>query len=244
MADQAGAGQLCSFCGEEIRGEVCTWCQTPAAGWDIPVSLDRFIPNYSELSLYAMALTVVLTLVFYGEFRELAARLMDKEGAIILVAYFAVACFALCLCIFHVFSPKRKSDFEKRVMLSFAFLTNFLAGMVAGFYGVDHATGFYAIFPVLTILNCIIFALLMKFEVIDIRSISDENTPLWQVATSTATILLVFFIFKSHLGRQWFITLPACVFYATNINRPVIVALERLGMGRRLGQGPARAGRK
>lgn len=228
--------QFCEKCRGEIRGEVCPACVKIESGPYLQLDrldLSKFTPNFSELTLYSMALTVALIFVFYQESRAFVSSMLEKEEAIIFIGYMAVGIFTLCRCVVHAFTRKRKTDLEKRLMLSFALLTNFLAGIHAGAYAWDHTTGPYAIFPALNILNCFILGLLVRLEIITFKNISDENVPLWQAVTSTITVLIVFFVFKVHLERQWYFTLSACVFYATNINRPVIVAIGNLRTLRR-----------
>lgn len=222
---------FCDKCGSEIREEVCPQCFTPEKGLDLPtirINLKKFTPNYSELSLYSMALTVALVLIFYEESGKLLSSVLEKEEALIILCYFGVGILALWLCIYHAFVRKRKSELEKKLMLSFAALTNCISGILAGGYAYEHAVGFYAIFPAFNIFNSVLLAIFMRFKIITIDNVSDENVPLWQVGISTLTILIVFIIFKAYLDRQWYFTFSACVFYATNINRPVILTIENI----------------
>lgn len=225
----------CETCGGEMRGEVCSHCIRMGSGADLKwLDFSRFIPSFSELSLYSMAVAVVLIFIFEKESWAFISDMLDEEGAIIIMGYLAVGVFTLYRCLVHAFTRKRKTDLEKKLMLTFAILTNFLTGVHAGLYVYEHTSGAYAILPVLNILNCMFMVLLYRFEIITIKSISDENVPQWQVVTSTITVLIVFFVFKLYLERQWFFTLAACVFYATNINRPVIFAIERARLIRRV----------
>jgi hypothetical protein len=239
--------QLCNKCGGEIRGEVCPQCLPDEKGGGLPAvrsSLKRFTPNYSELSLYSMALTAALVLVFYKECGEVLSSVLDKEEAFIILVYFGVGLLALFLCIYHAFVKKRKTELEKKLMLSFATLTNLVSGVLAGTHAFEHASGLYAIFPLFNLLNCFMLVLFMKFNIITVDNISDENVPLWQVAVSSVTIIAVFLLFKTYLDRQWYLTLSACIFYATNINRPVIVVLGNLSPKKGGAIGRARPGRK
>jgi hypothetical protein len=181
-----------------------------------------------------MALTVALVLIFYKESWKLLSSVLDKEEALLILGYLGVGVLALWLCIYHAFVTKRKSELEKNLMLTFAMLTNFIAGILAGTYAYERTVGVYALFPTINIANCVLLAVFRRFEIITIDNISDENVPLWQVVTSTITVLIVFIIFKAYLDRQWYFTFSACVFYATNINRPVILAMENLRQKKRI----------
>lgn len=229
--------QYCDECKAEIHGDVCPQCIEYEKGWDLPfirVKLKRFTPNFTELTLYSMALTVALVLIFYKESGKLLSSVLDQEEALFIIGYLGVGVLTLWLCIYHAFVRKRKSELEKNLMLTFAMGTNFIAGILAGTYAYEHTVGVYALFPAINIANCVLLAVFRKFEIITIDNISDENVPLWQVATSTITVLIVFIIFKAYLDRQWYFTFSACVFYATNINRPVILAIENLSRKKRI----------
>lgn len=237
MAKMSEKMQFCEKCGGEIRGEVCPQCLTTENERALPmisINLKRFIPNYSELTLYSMALTIALILFFYKESWALLSSLLDKEEGFLIIGYLGVGVLTLYLCIYHAFVKKRKLDIEKHLMLSFATMTNILSGLLAGMHALEQSAGVYAIFPAINILNSLMLALLMKFDKITIDSISDENVPLWQVAISTITLIIVFLIFKAYLNRQWYLTFSACVFYATNVNRPVILYIGNLGRRKRL----------
>ncbi len=100
------------------------------------------IPQYDEITLFAVSFTCGLLLVT-GAFSikwDMSVHFSreDDIAALIVVVFFLVG---LVLAIYHAFTDRRKTSFEKLLMLFFAVILNGFSGIVAGSYFLDHVSG-------------------------------------------------------------------------------------------------------
>jgi len=177
-----------------------------------------FMPIFDEVSLFIMGLSFFLIFLSDEELQNSVSDLMmdgDVRAFIAGVFFFA----GLALSVFHFFSLRPKSDFEKVAMLLFVVFANGSAGLVAGINGWGNSSGLISIFPAWNILMAVMLFVFWRFKVIDEDNISDENAGnLFELFVSLVAIIAIFSIGKFWLKLHWSDVYSICVVYATSIN--------------------------
>jgi hypothetical protein len=177
------------------------------------------IPNYDELSLFLMA--VVFVILYFTNSRlqvDITAFLMrlDVWRRYIYIALFMLA---MSLCLYHVFTLRKKTDIEKGIMLVFAVTVNAATGFIAGFYMLKECPGWLLVFPLWNILNSAIIILMQYIDLFDENQISDRDATIPQVILGLAAVLIIFFICNNTFKLHWAITYSICIIYTTSFDR-------------------------
>ncbi|MFH1369883.1 MAG: hypothetical protein ABII09_01135 [Planctomycetota bacterium] len=180
-----------------------------------------FIPTYDELSLFLMAVTLILLYMgnsqMRGIVRYVAAHI--REGGVFI---FSLAFLAgLGLCLYHVFTSRGKTSSEKIIMMLFAVVTNAGTGIIAGWYVIKHSgvQNWLLIFPVWNIINGVLLLLMLRFRIIDEECIADRDATAAQVIIGLTAILIIFIFCNSVFRLHWAITFSICIIYTTSFDR-------------------------
>lgn len=181
-----------------------------------------FIPRFNEMALFSMSLTCLLLVAANFNFDfEFTANQMNARNYGIIGAY-VVICSGLLLSIFHAFSDRKKSSFEKIFMLLFASIISGFGGIWAGAYLWYNTEGWFRILPVWNIISgYILLASVRDTSSIEQR-ISDENASLTEIVLSTLITVLLFSISQYGFDLHWAATFSITVAYATNLNAPLL----------------------
>ncbi len=177
-----------------------------------------FVPRFSEVALFSMSLTCILLVSTNFDFNlDFTVNAMNP-GKFGIVGAYAVFCSGLFLSIFHAFSDRKKSSFEKIFMLLFASIISGFGGIWAGAYLWYHSEGWLRALPVWNIISgYILLASVRDTNSIDQR-ISDENASLAEVGLSALVTILIFSISQYFFNLHWAATFAITVAYATNFN--------------------------
>jgi DNA-directed RNA polymerase subunit RPC12/RpoP len=192
------------------------------AGW--------FIPTYDELSLFLMAITLILLYVANALMREQIHKWMATHQDIWV---YIVATIFLCgfgLSIYHVFTTREKTDAEKWGMLIFAVLTNAISGIVAGLYVLRSATtqNWLLVFPIWNIINGALLLFMLRFKIIDEECISDRDANTSEVIIGMIAVLIIFLLCNYVFKLHWAITFSICIVYTTSFDRALQSVFPRL----------------
>jgi hypothetical protein len=187
------------------------------------------VPTYDELSLFLMAITLILLFATNASMREQIYNLMVEayDGSYHGHHYgdvYAVAAFflcGLCLSIYHIFTKREKTDFEKKIMLFFAVLTNAGTGIFSGWYVIKTSAvhDWLLVFPIWNIVNSVLLLLMVRFRIIDEQCISDRNATVALVAISLASVLIMFIFCNFVFHLYWAITYSICIVYTTSFDK-------------------------
>ena len=139
-------------------------------------------PKYNELTTYLAALTCLILLFAHEDFRQTYADILSGGGAyeeafMTFVIFGLVATVGFFLSVFHIFTERKKSYFEKTCMGIFVMGANGLAGIFAGIEMLPLRWSLLALFPVWNILMGIILLYQIGLEKFDV---TDENVSLWE----------------------------------------------------------------
>jgi hypothetical protein len=175
--------------------------------------------KYSELSTYLTALACAVIFFTHPNFRQSIAQLIQgipSQGGItdliafLILGFIVILGFVLSL--YHVFTSREKSSFEKYLMGAFTIGANATAAITAGFEEINSGSYTLIFFPLWNILiglALIIQIRLKKFEV------SDENASLLEVAVNSIALLVVFFITNYAFRLSWAIEFSVILFFSS-----------------------------
>lgn len=196
----------------------------PATGTSSPGDRLKslFLPSYDEITMFLMSVTVVLVTVCNPSLRD---RLIDftfsVSGVFFGGAYILIYVCGLVLSIYHIFSSRAKSQTEEYLMLFFAVFTNGTSAICAGFYLLRHSVIWLAVFPIWNIVSGAVLILMLWFDVIDRRCVSDREATIPQAIVGLAAIVAVFFACSLLLKFHWAITFSVCIAYSTSLDRAI-----------------------
>ena len=180
-----------------------------------------FIPCYDETSLFLIAVTFILLYITNSIMRSDVTKLASYKSDIRNVIIILLFAGGLFLSLYHVFTDRQKRYSEKCLMLFFVIIVCAASGIRAGMYMLETSVGWYVFFPIWNIVNGVLLLIMLRFNIIDEKCISDRNSRLAQVGIGLVVLGIVFlccqYLFKYH----WAVTFSICVAYATNVNREV-----------------------
>jgi hypothetical protein len=179
------------------------------------------IPTYDELSLFLMAVTLILLYVGNGQMRDQINYFLThvRDARIFVLAFMFLAGLALCL--YHVFTLREKTDFEKKVMLLFAVLTNAGTGIISAWYVIKSsaAHNWLLVFPIWNIVNSVLLLLMLRIRIINEECISDRDATMVQVVIGLASVLIIFTFCNYVFHLYWAITFSICIVYTTSFDK-------------------------
>jgi phage FluMu protein Com len=180
------------------------------------------LPSYDEVTMFLMSVTVALVTVCNPSLRD---RLMDiifsVSGVFLGGAYILIYVCGLVLSIYHIFSSRAKSQTEKYLMLFFAVFTNGTSAICAGFYVLRHSVIWLAVFPIWNIVSGAVLILMLWFDIVDRRCVSDREATILQAIVGLAAVVAVFFACSLLLKFHWAITFSICIAYSTSLDRVI-----------------------
>jgi len=201
----------------------------PGDASDIRVELYKesfrpFIPTYDELSLFLMAVTLIVLYLANSHMRNQIDTFFVKAAEInawMLFAPLVLFLATICLCIYHVFTTREKTVFEKRVMMCFAVLTNLVTGTIAAVYTLTNAVAsdWLLVFPIWNIINGVLILLMVSLGIIDEECISDRDATLVQIILGLVAVLIIFVFCNYVFKLYWAITFSICIIYTTSFDR-------------------------
>jgi hypothetical protein len=179
------------------------------------------LPNtkYSELSTYLTALACAVILFTHPDFRQSLALLVQgltANGKItdiigfLVLGLIVISGFVLSL--YHVFTTRKKTSFEKYCMGVFAIVANAAAAVTACVEEIVSGSYILIFFPLWNILMGIVLIFRIrpgKFEV------TDENASLLEVSGNSIALLAVFAITNYAFHLSWAMAFSICLFYSS-----------------------------
>jgi len=183
------------------------------AGW--------FIPTYDELSLFLMAAILILLYAVNVTMREQIYKGITafNDGRVYIMAIIFLC--GMGLSIYHIFTTREKSDFEKKVMLFFAVLANAITGIAAGVHVIKSTDthNWLLVFPLWNIINGVLLLLMLRGKIIDERCISDRDATIQEVIIGLIAVLVIFVFCNYVFNLHWAITFSICIVYTTSFDK-------------------------
>jgi hypothetical protein len=177
------------------------------------------IPNYDELSLFLMSAVFVLLYFTSVKLQDDIIAFFMRLDILRRYLYAGLFMLGISLCLYHVFTPRQKTDVEKGIMLLFAITINAATGIIAGFYMLKECPGWLLVFPAWNIINSILLIIMQYVNLFDEGQISDRDATITQVIIGLAAILIIFYISNNVFKLHWAITYSICIIYTTSFDR-------------------------
>jgi hypothetical protein len=179
-----------------------------------------FTPRYSELVLFLMSLTFLILFFTSPTMRSDAERF--NPDSLVLnnpFGYFVLAIFSLGMffSIYHAFSRKPKTTFQKWTMLYFAVFANASSGLISGVQILQDTQGVLIVFPFWNITNAILLMSLYRSGEINIGNIQNEEVSLPQILFGSLIVIALLSFCQYVLNWHWATIFSVCVIYATNL---------------------------
>jgi hypothetical protein len=181
--------------------------------------LGFLIPNYDELSLFLMAVVFIALYFTDGKMQEDITRFLMRLDIWRRVIYVGLFMLGMFLCLYHVFTLRRKTDVEKGIMLLFAITVNAATGFIAGFYMLKDCPGWLLVFPAWNIINSALLIIMQYVNLFDESHISDRDATITQVILGLIAVLVIFFLCNNTFKLHWAITYSICIIYTTSFDR-------------------------
>ena len=179
------------------------------------------LPEYDELALSLMSVTLILIVAFDQTLLFYVADTLLEERSIRLLLALVFFVAGMILSIQHVFVSRKKSGFEKIFMLFFAVFVNAFAGLAAGSHALESSTGVLTIVPIWNIANAIFLLLAYRYDFINESHITDDNAGLLEAVVSLTLVCAIFAVCHFVFGLYWAFTFSICVAYVSNLNKLV-----------------------
>jgi DNA-directed RNA polymerase subunit RPC12/RpoP len=191
------------------------------------------IPTYDELSLFLISVTMIIFYLANSRMRNQINTFFAKAadiGAWGLFVPLVLLLATIGLCIYHAFATREKTMFEKRVMMGFAVLTNFIAGTIAAVYALKGtvASNWLLVFPIWNIINGVLMLLMVSLGIIDEECISDRDANTTEVIIGLIAVLIIFALCNYAFKLHWAITFSICIIYTTSFDRALQSIFPRL----------------
>lgn len=183
-----------------------------------------FVPVYSEVAMFLISLVFILLLISDRELQSLLGQIFrffstKVSGAsspviIYLIPYMLLLVIGIFLSIFHVVSSRKKSEFEKKIMMGCMGLINGITGIYAGIHLLKISSGLLLIFPLLNV----IYGFVNLTQIYMSENIEDRNANHKEIRVGFFFTCLFFLLFRLIFHLEWSITLSICTIYAINFN--------------------------
>lgn len=190
-------------------------------------------PRYNELALFLMSISFILVFFAYDKLQITLEKFFvdhfDLRWCLLLV----ILALGILFSLYHVFTERRKEDFEKYIMLVFAVFVNAFSGIAAGIHILTRAFDalqedasviqlapaiILMLFPLWNITNGVWLLIMLRLHIIDEQNITDENATLFQVLFGSMILLLVFFFCHTIFELHWTLTFSICVGCAASVS--------------------------
>jgi hypothetical protein len=191
---------------------------------DQNILISIFIPHYDELSLFIMGY-VCLLLMFANnppsKWKVPLLKFNSLDAYLALLVFFPLL-IGMCLCLYHAFTDREKTNIEKKFMIFFAAIINGFSGLWYGTYIlVNNSSWGLSPFPIWNIISGYILISSLRASDIEVLTISDENVTFRKLILGTLIVTAIFLTCHIIFQLVWAATFSICVAWITNIEKPL-----------------------
>jgi DNA-directed RNA polymerase subunit RPC12/RpoP len=167
-------------------------------------SISFLLPRYDDLTLFALAVTVLMLLATNADLREIVTAAVSGGMHSDLVPWLAVAVLGMAFSLFNVFFQREKSDLEKGTMLIFAVGVTAGTAIWASDVMLAQSRGWLLIFPAWNAANGALLLFLFRLGLVDTSCIADLKASLVQIAVTIVSIAILVavcqYVFRLHVA--------------------------------------------
>ncbi len=182
--------------------------------------LSPIIPQYDDLTLFALSLAFLLIAIVNAELRQDLTKAFSKglgfgTGFKALLVF---AGFGMVRSLVNIFIQRKKSDFEKWAMLLFAVLVTAGTGIYAGRLMLNRSQGWLMVFAAWNILNGGLLLVLTRVRIIDADCIIDKKATFGQVLVTAVAVPVLLITCLYLFDLHWAITFSIAIAYTMNLH--------------------------
>ncbi len=176
------------------------------------------LPQYDDLTLFALGLAFLLLVLISPESRQdLAKAFSVGLGAEISLLVLFAGIGMVCSLV-NVFLQREKSEIEKWAMLIFAVLVTAGTGIYAGWLMLGQSQGWLIVFPAWNILNGGLLLVLTRARIINTECIIDQQATFGQVLITAIAVPILLttclYLFELH----WATTFSIATAYTMSLH--------------------------
>lgn len=179
-----------------------------------------FQPEFEELPVGLMAVTVVFTIAAEKDIQNFIWNGIDGKHALLFVIGLFVIISGAITAIFHLFSTAEKKREDKKLMLMIAAFCCIFSGVVGGYYlyAAGEKTSVMRLIGAWNGFQGLILAVFLHLKEVDENSVTDTNAESREVVTGLLTVAAVFALLKYYFELHWVDTFSVCIAVSMNIS--------------------------
>ncbi len=188
-----------------------------------------FVPQYDELSLFSMGYILIL-LIFFNS-KHSTWNFLSWSGEPLSFFIMLPFIIGMILCMYHAFTDRRKTNFEKKLMMFFAAILNGFSGLWYGTYILVHHPGWgLTLFPIWNIFSGFILISLLRDHSFNFEEkvISDKNISLKKLLIGVFIVTILFLICELYFQLVWAATFSICMVWISNLGKTINSVLIKL----------------
>ncbi len=185
--------------------------------------LRQFWPEFEELPVGLMGYSLILLLIFDPGFQQIISDSLNHEKGLAALLMYVLILWVILKSIYHVFSDSSKSIEDKKSMVGFAAFCCGVTGIVGGgrLTIMGGEGSWLQILGLYNVLQGMVLAFLMKFEMINENSFSDRETPFWGAITAFLAITTLFLFLRFQVQLHWIDNFSVLVAFAMTFASPL-----------------------
>ena len=169
---------------------------------DVPFGFESpgwFVPTYDKLSLFLMAITLIILavinpIVHKDIFKIIKIALRGRQSGALIIILVPMCLAGMGLSLYHMFTTKEAGDTEKKLMVTFAAVANAVTSVLASYYLLksDKASGLLMILPIWNLINAALLLLMLYLKIINRNCIIERDISFFRVVFSGLFSIIIF----------------------------------------------------
>lgn len=189
-------------------------------------------PDYDELTLFLYSMvTIIFVVSGIRSVLKMISLMFQQESfyhIVLSILIVLVVSTIIALPVFHAFSKRNKHVFEKKIMLYVVVLINYLVAWNVYDHFKGLLSGCELAFPLINAVQASLVILGLWFGFFTYEKVRDEDSESAEIIISSIMVILLFIIFHFILHQYWAVTFSVCIFYATIVNKIIIMAYRAI----------------
>jgi len=194
--------------------------------------LKLLFPDYDELTLFLHSMVTIIFVISSSGSLVFLVQLMFRQDSffhVVLSIFILIVVLAIIILpIYHAFSKRKKRKWEKKIMLYAVVLMDYLVAWNVYVHLKGLLSGWELAFPLINAVQASLVILGLWFGFFTYEKVRDEDPESAEIIISSIMVILFFIIFHFILHQYWAVTFSVCIFYATIVNKIIIVAYRAI----------------
>lgn len=194
--------------------------------------LKLLFPDYDELTLFLHSMVTIIFVISSSGSLVFLVQLMFRQDSffhVVLSIFILIVVLAIIILpIYHAFSKRKKRKWEKKIMLYAVVLMDYLVAWNVYDHLKGLLSGWELTFPLINAVQASLVTLGLWFGFINYEKVRDEDSESTEIIISSIMVILLFIIFHFILHQYWAVTFSVCIFYATIVNKIILMAYSAI----------------